>query len=632
MTSKTRPILIAIIALCSLVLTACDSEIVQVTRLVEVEKEITTLPSDGGEPIIREVEVTRIIEKEVEKIVEVTPTPTLIPTGGFLITALSADVAQFNPILASDDSSRFVNSFLYGGMLRTDPFTGEIVCHFCQGWEVNGQTYTFTLRDDISWSDGEPVTVDDFIYTYAALLWGVANEGLEGASLESVEKIDSITKIDERTVAVTIKSDDCSALQDLDLGWLPQHLYGPTWEIGIAEAVTLLGPFGDADDPSFAGLESNEMNRAPAVSNGPFLFDEWVPGDHITLLRNPNYFKGAPYLDGLVVRVAPDEAIRVQILRTGEINLLEDLSPRFLTEIELMEQLNVHKVLGDSYVYLGLELGDPNNPQSRWVENEDTGDMTLDETHGEHPILSDKRVRQAITYGLDRSAIINQVLIGQGVPLDANMLPSLTWAYNDGLEPRDYDPEKAAALLDEAGWILNESTGIRENGGRRLELDLLTNLSSEKRVQIGELVQGQLNELGFDISFEAVEWGAFVGLLLEQQFDMVVVSWSNLVNNPDDSLFFSSENDVPGRGFNFVSYYNPTLDELWHNAATLPGCNTADRGVLYRQIQATLYDELPYNWLYAPLKLIGVNKQLVGINPGPWDTWYNVETWYLAGE
>jgi peptide/nickel transport system substrate-binding protein len=246
--------------------------------------------------------------------------------------------------------------------------------------------------------------------------------------------------------------------------------------------------------------------------------------------------------------------------------------------------------------------------------------------------LSDKRVRQAITYGLDRSAIINQVLIGQGVPLDANMLPSLTWAYNDGLEPRDYDPEKAAALLDEAGWILNESTGIRENGGRRLELDLLTNLSSEKRVQIGELVQGQLNELGFDISFEAVEWGAFVGLLLEQQFDMVVVSWSNLANNPDDSLFFSSENDVPGRGFNFVSYYNPTLDELWHNAATLPGCNTADRGVLYRQIQATLYDELPYNWLYAPLKLIGVNKQLVGINPGAWDTWYNVETWYLAGE
>jgi peptide/nickel transport system substrate-binding protein len=118
--------------------------------------------------------------------------------------------------------------------------------------------------------------------------------------------------------------------------------------------------------------------------------------------------------------------------------------------------------------------------------------------------------------------------------------------------------------------------------------------------------------------------------MLGQQFDMVIISWTNLNNNPDDALFFGSENDVPGRGFNFVSYYNPTLDELWRQAATLPGCLAADRGVLYRQIQATLHDELPYSWLYAPLSLTGASKRLIGIDPGPWGTWYNVETWYLA--
>jgi peptide/nickel transport system substrate-binding protein len=630
MSIKLQSFFPMIIICCMLFLTACESLPIQVTRLVEVEREVTVDHTVVSEPEISFVEVTRIVEREVERIVEVTPTPTPIPSGGFLATALSADVAQFNPILASDEQSRFASSFLYGGMVRPDPMTGEIICHFCSSWTLNSNTYNFILRDDVTWSDGEAVTADDFIYTYAALLWGTSNESLETANLEAVERIESITKLDDYAVAVAMKDNDCAGLHDLDLGWLPHHLYGPSWQIDKHQAVTLAGPFGAADDPNFAGIENNEMNHSPAISNGPFLFQDWFPGDHVTLVRNATYFKGAPHLDGLVLRVVPEEADRLRMLRAGEIKLLENLSPRDLTQVELTGELSVHKVLGDSYMYLGLQWGDPVDAQARWLEDENTGQMVLNELHGEHPILGDKRVRQAIAFGVDRSAIINRVVIGQGVPMEANVLPSLQWAHDGGLEVRNYDPEKAAALLDEAGWILNPDSGIREKDGRRLRLDLITNLSSDKRVLTGELVQEQLNVLGFEITFEALEWGAFVGLLLEQQFDMVVISWSNLANNPDDVLFFGSENDVPGRGFNFVSYYNPTMDELWRNAATLPGCNTADRSVLYRRIQPTLQDELPYFWIYTPLKLIGTNKQLVGPEPGPWDTWYNVETWYLA--
>jgi peptide/nickel transport system substrate-binding protein len=630
MSISTRSVVVATILFGILVLTACDSQITQVTRLVEVDPADTALPVTGGEPVITEVEVTRVVLREVERVVEVTPTPTPIPSGGYLITALGADPVQFNPILSSDESSRFVDSLLFGGMLRPDPYTGELICHFCQDWQLNGRTLTFTLRDDITWSDGEAVTVDDFIYTYAALFWGAANENLETPNLDLIEDIESISKIDQRTVVVTLNTEDCAALHAFQLGWLPEHLYGPRWGTMVNEPVNLYGPFGDADDPHFAGIEASEMNQTPVVSSGPFLFREWVSGDHITLVRNAGYFKASPHVDGLVVRIVPDEETRVRMLRIGEINLLEGLDPHYLTQIELMQGLTIYKVLGDSYGYLGLQLGNPDNPQPRWLEDENTGSMILNENHGQHPILSDKRVRQAIAYGIDRNAIINQVAVGQGVPMDANILPSLQWAFNDGLAPRDYSPETAAALLDEAGWTLNENTGVRENGGRPLRLDLITNVSSDTRVQIGELVQAQLEELGFDVSFEAVEWGSFVGLFLEQQFDMVVVSWSNLTNDPDDSVFFASENDVPGRGFNIVSYYNPALDDLWAKAATLPGCSTADRGALYQQIQATLYDELPYTWLYAPLELVGADRQIVGMAPGPWDTWHNVETWYLA--
>lgn len=631
MRSKTGPFIILLTVLSLLGLTACDPRTVQVTRLVEVEKEVTAQASTA-EPIVAEVEVTRIVEREVERIVEVTPTPTPIPSGGYLITTLNADAVQFNPILISDDSSRFISSFIFGSMLRPDPFSGEMVCHLCQDWALNNRTYTFDLRDDIVWSDGVPVTADDFIYTYAALFWGMANESLDTPHLGITESIESIAKVDERTVSVTMLGDDCSALEDLDLGWLPQHLYAPSWTINSSQPVGLSGPFGDADDPNFAGLASTEMNQSPPVSNGPFLFDEWVPEDHITLVRNASYFRGVPHLDGLVARVIQDEADRVQMLRMGEVNLVEGFAPRYLTEVELMGQLEVFKVLEDSYMYLGLQLGNPDDPQARWQEAEDTGEMVFNDQHGEHPILGDRLVRQAISYGIDRQAIIGQAEVGQGLPIYGNVLPSVTWAFNDQLQPYAYDPERAAALLDEAGWILNESSGIREKEGRRLRLDLITNESSEKRIEIATLIQEQLNAIGFDISFEAVEWGAFVGLLLGQQFDLVVVSWTNLGNNPDDALFFGSENDQPGRGFNFVSYYNPAMDDLWRNAATIPTCSTADRGVLYRQIQATLHQDLPYCWLYVPLKLIGANKQIVGLNPGPWGTWHNVESWYLAGE
>ncbi len=319
--------------------------------------------------------------------IEVTPTPTPIPSGGYVSTALTEDVVTFNPLLASDNSSRFAASLLYGGMLQADPFSGELVCHLCSSWTLDGQSYTFVLRDDIEWSDGEPVTADDFVYTYAALLWGVANENLDPAALEAVEGIESVAKVDDRTVRVTVIDDNCGFMQSFTLGWLPQHRYGPAWELPAGQTVSLSGPFGDADDPDFSGIQTHEMNQAPEISSGPMLFEEWVPGDHITLVRNAGYFKGVPFLDGVVLRIVPDQADQVRMLRTGELDIVERFPPSHLTEIELTGHINVFKTLSDSYFHLGLQVGNPGNPQPRWVENEDTGEMMLNEAHGQHPIL-----------------------------------------------------------------------------------------------------------------------------------------------------------------------------------------------------------------------------------------------------
>ncbi len=605
-------------------MTGCQTaETLVLTRLVETEVTRQVAVS---------VEVTRVViqEREATRIVEVTPTPTPIPTGGFLVAAVNQDVTSLNPLLTPDDGLGFVRDLLYGSMFEVDAFSGEWVCHFCQEWTADGRSFTLTMRDGLAWSDGQPLSVDDFLYTYSALFWAQATGGLDSPQLDLLDELETIERLDERTARVTLNRERCDAFPYLNLRWLPRHLYGPDWQ--YSGPVNYQGPFGDADDPDFASIAGSKMNTAPQVASGPFVFDEWVPGDHLTLRRNPRYFRGAAHLDGVVIRLVPEERYQVLMLRTGEVDVVGSFSPQYLTEVELQGGVQVFKVPADSYIYLALQLGNPSDPQPRWLEDEDSGAMALNDAHGEHPILRDVRVRQAIAYALDRNAIINRVVVGQAVPLYSNLLPSLSWAFHSELEPYDYDPDRAVALLEEAGWTLNAATGIREQQGRPLRLDLQTNNSSEIRVQIGESVAAQLKQVGIDARFEAMEWGSFVGLVLGQQFDLVILSWIDLGNEPDDSAFFASEYDTPTLGFNFVSYYDPELDKAWTRAATLPGCQTDERAEIYRQIQATLHRDLPYNWLYAPLKLIGATRRVGGFNPGPWSTWHDVERWYLTAE
>jgi len=277
-------------------------------------------------------------------------------------------------------------------------------------------------------------------------------------------------------------------------------------------------------------------------------------------------------------------------------------------------------------------LGDPDDPQPRWNE-----DGTLNENHGEHPILSDVRVRQAITYATDRNAIISKVIFGQGAPMEANVLPIIDWAFNEDLPRREYDPEKAAALLDEAGWIDQDGNGVRECHGCQkaaegtpLELNLITNAGNETRESIGLILQDELGKLGLKIEFEPMEWNAFVGTLVGQGFDMCIVGWTDTGNDPDDEGTFGSANDLPDAAFNFNSYYNPTVDELLTQAKTLPGCSPDERGPLYKQIQEQIYADSPYVFLYEPRDILIYNKRIGGMDPGDWAFRQNIHEWYIV--
>jgi peptide/nickel transport system substrate-binding protein len=587
-------------------------------RKVVVEKPVTQIV-----PQTETVEKTTVVTNTVEKPVIVTElktvqvvvtlTPTPIPEGGFVVRTTFADAKTANPLFAADRGSRALCALMFEGLLTVNPFTGALEPNFAKGWTVSEDdlTYTFSIRRGLSWSDGVPVTAHDFYFTYAALLSGK----LDTPHATLASGIQEIKALDDYTVAVTFTQPDCANLERLQLGWIPAHVFT---SLPGADTST------DVDTYDFAELAGHEFNSVPTVFSGPFMLQEWVRGDHWTQVRNPRYWRGVPYLEGIVTHIASGQSEMVEMLKNGEVDIGVGIDPQYLVELEIDPGLQILKFLSDEYDFIGFQLGDPNNPQPRL-----NPDGTLNESHGEHPILKDNRIRQAIVHALDRTEIIARARVGQGIPLHANVLPTVSWAYNTDLRPREYDVEKASQLLTQAGWIMDEGTGIRVKNGRPLKLRLYTNSGNVIRETIGQRVQKQLAKVGIEVELITVEWNAFLDVLFGQTFDMVIVSWTNLGVNPDDRDLWRAQDDLPGKGNNFVSYYNPDIEESLAQAKTAPGCAQDLRTQLYRQIQAQLYQDQPYCWLDVPRNLVAVNERVGGINPGPWSVWHNVHEWYI---
>jgi peptide/nickel transport system substrate-binding protein len=262
--------------------------------------------------------------------------------------------------------------------------------------------------------------------------------------------------------------------------------------------------------------------------------------------------------------------------------------------------------------------------------------------------LADVRVRQAIVHAVDRQALIDKARFGQGLPLYANVLPSIPWAYNTDLEPRAYDPEAAAHLLDQAGWTLDKTKSIRTRDGIPLKLRLYTNAGNHVREAMADLIREQLSQVGITVEIVALDWYAFLDVLFGQTFDMVLLGMTDMGTNPDDLRLWAAANDVPlgsgtllesdmlqsrpllGSGYNFGSYYNPDLESWLEQARTTAGCDLDIRATLYRRAQAALVEDAPYLWIDVPRIVVALQSRLGGANPGPWSLWYNVHEWYLS--
>jgi peptide/nickel transport system substrate-binding protein len=477
------------------------------------------------------------------------------------------------------------------------------------GISPDGLTITWKLKDCLYWSDGERITADDVVFTWESLV-DPANVPLNRTGYD---KIESVTALDELTVEIKFA--------ELYPPWPTLFTQGPNNNGAILPEHILGGQ---------TGLENNPEIHQPTVASGPFVITEWVSGDHMTLLPNPNFYKGRPILDQIQIKFLPESETILAALQTGDVDWYGNFAESDISTVAALEP-DVHLIVipGSDFEHYFFNL----------ATTEGVDGQGISDYNGFCP-FKDVNVRKAIILGMDRFTIVDVLLEGKTI-VPAHQWPNSQW--DGGLEPYPYDPEQAMALLDEAGYTDADGDGIREGecNGETVPLSFLFRTTTAPlRVDVATIVQQQLAEIGVDFRPEHLPAGTWFGTYAEggplfapapdggPGYDLGGYT-TGYYPDPyaDDYLC----NNIPnaandGTGDNAYHLCDPALDAMF--AELNSTVDPAKRKVTLAEIQQYIHDNAYVAMMYARSNVFGHTDRFV---PGPFgfvsDMNWNSEVW-----
>ncbi|PKN19533.1 MAG: peptide-binding protein [Deltaproteobacteria bacterium HGW-Deltaproteobacteria-6] len=494
--------------------------------------------------------------------------------GDILVQGTIGDASNLIPLLASDSASHAVGGMVFNGLVKYDKnmnITGDLA----ESWEItnNGLVITFHLRKGVKWHDGKPFTTADVLYTYQVTVDPKTPTAYAG----DFQKIKKAEALDDYTFRVTYDKPFAPALISWSSAILPKHL--------------LAGK----------DITKSPLSRHP-IGTGPYKFKEWVAGQKIVLVSNENYFEGRPYLDGRITRIIPDTATMFLELRARNIGMMGLTPLQYTRQTDnnlFKENFNKYRYLAFAYTYVGYNL--------------------------KNPLFTDKRVRQAISYAINKDEIVSGVLLGLGKPATGPYKPG-TWAHNDKVKIYNYDPAKARDLLKQAGFADQNGDGVLEKDGKPFVFEILTNQGNETRQKCAEIIQRQLKEVGITATIRILEWSAFVtDFINKRRFDAVILGWTIPLDPDAYDVWHSSK--TAREELNFVSYNNPEADDMLVKGRST--FNQDERKKYYDRFQEILAEDQPYTFLYVPDELIIISKSIRGIEPAPIGIGHNIIKWYV---
>lgn len=494
--------------------------------------------------------------------------------GDILVRGDIGDASNLIPLLASDSASHAVAGMVFNGLVKYDK-NMNVVGDLAESWDItqNGLVITFHLRKGVKWHDAKPFTSADVLYTYQVTTDPKTPTAYAGDFL----KIKKAEALDDYTFRVTYDKPFAPALISWASAILPKHL--------------LAGK----------DITKSPLTRHP-IGTGPYKFKEWVAGQKIVLVANDDYFEGRPYIDGRITRIIPDTATMFLELRAQNIGMMGLTPLQYTRQTDnnlFKENFNKYRYLSFAYTYLGYNL--------------------------KNPLFTDKRVRQAISYAINKNEIVSGVLLGLGKPATGPYKHG-TWAHNDKVKTYNYDPAKARELLKQAGLTDTNNDGVLEKDGKPFEFEILTNQGNETRQKCAEIIQRQLKEVGIIVKIRIVEWSAFVtNFINKRRFDAVILGWTIPLDPDAYDVWHSSK--TAAEELNFISYKNPEVDDMLEKGRST--FNQDERKKYYDRFQEILAEDQPYTFLYVPEDLIIISSRFRGIEPAPIGIGHNVIKWYV---
>ncbi|MGH2634672.1 MAG: ABC transporter substrate-binding protein [Actinomycetota bacterium] len=462
------------------------------------------------------------------------------------------DAITFNPMFMIETPEYSTADLVYDTFLTWGQEDMSTSPNLAESWEQSedGLTWTFQIRDDITWHDGTPFTAGDIAFTFNFIL----EEGI-GAYTDYLPFTDEIVATDDTTLVWRTTVPTSAPLYPPYIYIVPEHI------------------FSQYEDRAAA----REWKGFPdAIGTGPFELVEWRRGDFWRLEANPDYWGGAPVVDEFVFRVFQNEETMIQALQQGEIDFADDIPASLFQSMEGDPNITLNEGRATTFVQMSF--------------NQCTDDVEYcsDVGWNHHPATTDPQFRLAVEHAIDRQTLVDRVRLGYATP-GATVVLDPRW-HHDPPNLVNHDPEEARRILDEAGYLDTDNDGIREmpGGGEPLELRFIVRTENPDTITAGEFISEWLMDVGIATVTEAVNDAKLTDTWYSNDWDMYIWGWGV---EPDPNFQLGTYTTGQCGTWSDTCYSSDEYDDLYSESQTVP--TVEERQQIIDELQQILYDDRP---------------------------------------
>lgn len=529
-----------------------------------------------------------------------------------LVQAILSDPKTFNPVIATDATSSDVGGMIFEGLVSQNPITGEIEPALAESWEISADKLrvVFTLRENLKWSDGHSLTAEDVDFTYNQLYFNqeIPASARDIFKIGESKSLPQVRKLNDLEIEFTLPEPFAPFLGITGVSILPAHILRKT----VAEK--------DKDGKlKFLSTWTVDTPPEKIVASSAYKLKNYATNQRLVFAKNPNYWKkqvtgeNLPYIERVVWEIVESTDTNLLQFRSGSLDSIS-VSPEYFSLLKKEEGKGNFKIYnggpdyGTNYISFNLNKGKRNGKpliapkKSRWFNN--------------------LKFRQAVAYAINRPRMVKNIYRGLGQPQDSFISVQSPFA-DSSLEGYDYDPEKARQLLKEGGFKYNQKNQLLDAEGNRVSFIFNTNAGNKIRETMGSQVEEDLEAIGMDVNFRAINFNVLIGKLsnsLDWECILLGLRGGNEPNNganvwfTDGNLHMFNQKPAPGQKpieGRTTTEWEEKIDQLFIQGAR--ELDEEKRKAIYGEIQRLVSDNVPFIYLVNPKALGAVRNTIEGV-------------------